>query len=67
MNWCHQTMTAEQGRTFTEVKIVNLKKLPIKKIFTEQQEPFISLADCILAITKDDDYLQNPQKQAQVK
>ncbi|MCK4446816.1 MAG: N-6 DNA methylase, partial [Candidatus Marinimicrobia bacterium] len=67
MSWYHQTMTDEQGRTFAEIKIVNLRKLPIKKIPIEQQKFFISLVDRILAITKDEDYLQNPQKQAQVK
>lgn len=30
-------------------------------------QPFITLVDRILAITKDNDYLQNPAKQAQVK
>ena len=31
------------------------------------QLPFITLVDRILAITKDEDYLQNSAKQAQVK
>jgi len=30
-------------------------------------KPFIDLVDKILAITKDDDYLQNKEKQAKVK
>lgn len=33
----------------------------------KHQQPFISLVDRILAITKDEDYLQNPAKQLQVK
>jgi len=44
-----------------------LSEIPIKEISSEQQKPFIHLIDQILAITKDDDYLQNPQKQAKVK
>jgi adenine-specific DNA-methyltransferase len=44
-----------------------LSEIPIKEISSEQQKPFIHLADQILAITKDDDYLQNTQKQAKVK
>ncbi len=45
----------------------DFKKLPIKKISGSGQEPFIELTDKILAITKDDDYPQNLQKQSQVK
>jgi len=41
--------------------------VPMKKITVDQQQPFITLVDRILAITKDEDYLQNPQKQAHVK
>lgn len=45
----------------------DLKKLPIKKIPLPAQQPFITLVNRILAITKDEDYLQNPEKQSQVK
>ena len=44
-----------------------LSEIPIKKIHESEQKPFIELVDRILAITKDKDYLQNPQKQAQVQ
>jgi adenine-specific DNA-methyltransferase len=44
-----------------------LSEIPIKKIFSEQQKPFIQLVDQILSITKDEDYLNNPDKQAKVK
>jgi len=40
-------------------------KMPI--ISPDEQKPFINLVDKILTITKGDDYLQNPAKQAQVK
>ncbi|MBI4722727.1 MAG: N-6 DNA methylase [Candidatus Stahlbacteria bacterium] len=43
------------------------KFVPIKKLAFPQQKPFIELVDRILAITKDDDYLNNSEKQAQVK
>ncbi len=33
----------------------------------EKQEPIIELVDAIYKITKDDDYLDNPEKQARVK
>ena len=39
-----------------------MSKLKIKNWFCS-----ITQTKCILAITKDDDYLQNAQKQAQVK
>jgi len=42
-------------------------KLPIKVIEKSEQKPFIELVDKILAITRDEDYLENPQKQAKVK
>jgi len=44
-----------------------LSEIPIMKISFEKQIPFITLVDQILAITKNDDYLDNPTKQAQVK
>lgn len=44
-----------------------LEQLPIPKISESDQKPFIDLVDKILAITKDEDYLQNEEKQAKVK
>ena len=44
-----------------------LSEIPIKKIPESEQKPFIDLVDQILAITKDDDYLKNPAKQARVR
>jgi len=44
-----------------------LSEIPIKKIAKEDQQPFIDLVDKILAITKDEDYLENPVKQEMVK
>jgi len=45
----------------------DLKKLPIKIVPKSEQQPFISLVDKILSTTKDDDYLDNPSKQAKVR
>jgi len=45
----------------------DIKKLPIKKISKDRQKPFIDSVDQILNITKDDDYLDNPDKQSKVK
>ncbi|HAW59554.1 MAG TPA: hypothetical protein DCX03_11200, partial [Bacteroidales bacterium] len=44
-----------------------LSEIPIKKISKLDQKPFISVTDKILAITKDEDYPYNPDKQAKVK
>jgi len=44
-----------------------LSEIPIKEISSSQQTPFINLVNQILAITKDADYLENPDKQAKVK
>ncbi len=44
-----------------------LSEIPIKEISSEKQQPFIDLVDQILSITKDDDYLDNSDKQERVK
>ena len=44
-----------------------VEQLPTAKISKPAQQSFITLVDHILAITEDEDYLQNPQKQVQVK
>lgn|GEM_PF-227082 len=44
-----------------------VEKLPIPKIPESEQQPFINLVDKILAITQDEDYLENPEKQAKVR
>jgi hypothetical protein len=41
--------------------------LPIKTSKKTEQKPLIDFVNNIFSITKDDDYLQNPAKQAQVK
>jgi hypothetical protein len=45
----------------------DFRKLPIADISIKEQKPFVELVDKILSLTKDDDYLQNPAKQAKVK
>ncbi len=44
-----------------------LLALPLKSIPDKEQRPFIDLIDKILAITKDEDYLTNSEKQSKVK
>ncbi|MBA7477040.1 hypothetical protein ES707_12438 [subsurface metagenome] len=55
-----------KGETL-ELITTPLSEIPIKKISAVEQKPFISIADKILAITKDEDYPNNADKQAQVK
>ena len=57
-------MTA--GGAYT-LKHETIAKFPIKDIPDAEQEPFIDFVDKIFAMTKDDDYLQNPDKQVKVK
>jgi len=44
-----------------------VKDFHVPEIPLTTQKPFIDLVDQILAITKDDDYLENPAKQAKVR
>ncbi|MDP3974043.1 MAG: TaqI-like C-terminal specificity domain-containing protein [Candidatus Daviesbacteria bacterium] len=44
-----------------------LSEIPIKKIFSDEQKPFIEIVDKILALTSSSDYLSNTEKQARVK
>jgi len=54
----------EKGFKYSKVY---LEQLPILKIPESDQKLFIDLVDKILAITKDNDYLNNSTKQANVK
>lgn len=63
ITWYYRSTTAEEGKVFAQIKIILLRLLPIKKATKNEQKPFIDIVNKILAITKDEDYLQNPQKQ----
>ena len=67
LNWFHRAMTAEQGRAFAEIKIVNLKRLPVRNTSMEEQGAIATKVDQILAITKTEDYQNNKSKQTKVK
>ncbi|MDY6895354.1 MAG: TaqI-like C-terminal specificity domain-containing protein, partial [Thermotogota bacterium] len=45
----------------------SIRGMILKMISAEQQKPFIDLVDHIFSITKSDDYLDKPDKQAKVK
>ncbi|MEA1946373.1 MAG: TaqI-like C-terminal specificity domain-containing protein [Thermodesulfobacteriota bacterium] len=50
-----------------DIGVNKLRTFPVKKLSLKFQETFKDCVDCILSITKGDDYLQNSQKQAEVK
>lgn len=56
INFYYQKIVGEAGRTFAQVKGVNLDKLPIKNISLIKQQPFVEMADKMLFLNKD---LQN--------
>lgn len=45
----------------------DFRKLPIADVSLKKQAPLINLVNSILAITKDKDYLQSPEKRARVQ
>jgi len=57
----------DNKETFPKIKKQPLEAIPIKNIGLGAQASFITIVDRILSITKDDDYLQSPAKQVQVK
>ena len=53
MDFYYKFLVPEEGRTFAEVKAVNLKRLPIKNIGKSfNQEPYIEKADLMLQLNK---------------
>jgi hypothetical protein len=65
LTWYFRVKTNEFDELFPQIKVTEFNELPIR--IANNQQAFITLVDCILSITKDDEYLQNPQKQAKVK
>jgi len=55
------------GMDTTQWKKFVMERIPVPKISPTDQKPFIEIVDKILDITKDEDYLKNPEKQAKVK
>jgi len=55
------------GNIFVETKIIHLLRFKIPDLSKMDFTKFSSKISQILAITKSDDYLQNPQQQARVK
>lgn len=49
----YESSINESGKVFAQVKIIYVDPLPIKNISSEQQKPFIELADKMLALNED--------------
>jgi len=53
MDFYYKFLVPEEGRTFAEVKAINLKRLPVKNIGENfNQKPFIEKADSIYELNK---------------
>ncbi|MDO9341019.1 MAG: TaqI-like C-terminal specificity domain-containing protein [Bacteroidales bacterium] len=64
-NWFYKN--GKKRGAGVDIGVEKLRTFPIKEVSHPEQKPFIDLVDKILTITKDDDYLQNSNKQAKVK
>ncbi|MFH1563169.1 MAG: TaqI-like C-terminal specificity domain-containing protein [Nitrospirota bacterium] len=62
--WYFSTYGEKNRKIFPHLTQGKVLNFPIASIEEDKQQPFINLVDKILAITKDEDYLTNPAKQA---
>ena len=53
ISFIYKNLTMEEGRTFAQVKPINIRKLPIPNISPNAQLPFIEKADLMLKLNKD--------------
>jgi len=67
MNFYFNKKMITNPDVFPYIKGIHLKKLPLKNINKQYQDPFIEVVNKILAITKSDDYLTNHNKQTILK
>ncbi|MCG2790704.1 MAG: Eco57I restriction-modification methylase domain-containing protein [Actinomycetia bacterium] len=66
IEWFYKKTTVPKAGGFFIYKVMYLKNIPLKEISIDNQKPFINLVNEILAITKDDDYFVNFEKQSKV-
>lgn len=53
LNFLYQIIVPNKGKAFSQVKAVNLKKLPVKHLSKKEQLKFVKIVDEILNIKKD--------------
>ena len=63
----YRSQTSTIRGNYLRFKKIYLYSVPIKNVLDSEKRQFIDLINLIFAITKDEDYLQNPQKRAKVK
>ena len=66
MYFYYRQISSQLGNAALRAFTIYVEQLPIPKISKPKQKPFIELVDCIIAITKDNDYLENPTKKARI-
>ena len=66
INFIYRDISQEGGRVLAQVKPQRIRALPIAMTGIEKRKPIEEIVDHILYITKDEDYLQNSNKQAKV-
>jgi hypothetical protein len=67
LDYYYKSISLETGRAMAQTDIETVESLPIKKLTSVKQKPFIDIVDKILSITKSADYLTNALKQVKVK
>ena len=67
-SWLFRTLFYDKhlAGKYISINATLLRELPIKEISLSKQQPFITLVDNILSITRDSDYSNNPKKQSKV-
>jgi len=66
INFYYGFISSQLGSRAVRHFTIYIERIPVKQIPKNEQKSFIDLVDKILAITKGDDYLENPAKQAKV-
>jgi len=67
LNFYYREISQEGGRVLAQVKPQRIRILPIAEAMPQQQAAILKLVNGILAITKDDNYLENSTKQVKVR
>jgi len=67
INWFYKTRFTNESKLTVNLSKEYLGQIPIKETSLSEKDLLANVVDKILSITKDDDYLHNPQKQAKVK
>ncbi|MBE3115686.1 Eco57I restriction-modification methylase domain-containing protein, partial [Candidatus Bathyarchaeota archaeon] len=64
--WFYRSNTDEEGKTFAQIKIELLRRLPIPKIDFSTQSPIIQLVERILTVKRDDPVAETSTIEAEI-